>query len=108
MFALLKNKSPPNESFVQSPMSASQDLMAVLVSPRNVTFNQLVWDYLVTTSKVIHWIYPSCPPRKMVLSETIHSLLGTSFSPLSDYKSFHFVELLRAAFYLLDGMLCDS
>ena len=38
------------ESLVLSPMSVIQDLMptltAILASPRNVAFNQAIWNYL--------------------------------------------------------------
>ena len=38
------------ESLVLSPMSVIQDLMptltAILASPRNVAFNQTIWNYL--------------------------------------------------------------
>lgn len=42
------------ESIVLSPKSANQDLklnlIAVSAAPRNVTFSQLVWKYLVSVN----------------------------------------------------------
>ena len=50
------------ESLALSPTSANQDLTAVLVSPKNVLFNQSVWNHLVSTSEVMCWIDPCLPP----------------------------------------------
>ena len=94
------------ESLVLSPSSANPDfiphLTAESASPRNVTFNQSVLNYLVSTSEVTCLIDPAFPQRKVTLPETIHSLLETSFSSrLLPRKAFHFVEIFRAPFYLL-------
>ena len=54
------------ESLVLSPMSTNWDLLpnpnAISAFPRNITFNQLVWDYLVSTSEVIFPIDPVFSP----------------------------------------------
>lgn len=53
------------ESLVLSPTSANKDLIpnltAVSASPRNVTLNQSIWNYLVSTSKVICFTHPHLP-----------------------------------------------
>ena len=50
------------ESLVLSPTSVKQDLIPNLTiisaSPRNVTFNLSVWNYLVYTSEVICMVDP--------------------------------------------------
>ena len=96
------------ESLVLSPTSAKQGLISnlsvVSASPRNVTFNQLIWNYVISTSEVICTIGPLPPPKKVTLLETIHSLLDTSFFHyLLPIKGFHFAQLLRAP-DLPDGM----
>ena len=56
------------ESLVLSPTTANQDLVpnliAVSASSRNVTFNQSIWIYLVSTRKVICLIDPHLPPKE--------------------------------------------
>lgn len=66
------------------------NLMAVSASPRNLILT--IWNFLVSTSEGIH---PSDPKSRLPMPETIHS-----FPPLP-IKAFHFVQLLRAPFYLL-------
>lgn len=60
---------------------------------------------MISTSRWPAWCTLPFSQRKVALSETIHSLLGTLFFyPLPPMKTFHFVQLLRAPFYLLDKM----
>ena len=82
--------------------------MAASASPRNVTFNQSIWDYLVGNREVICQTDPTFPQRKVTLPEMTCSLETSFFHPLLPIKAFHFVQLLRAPFQLLDGVLPDS
>lgn len=54
---LKRNKGPEMESLVLSSVSANQDRIPILISvsvpPKNVTFNQSVWNFLAT-GEVIH------------------------------------------------------
>lgn len=56
------------ESLVLSPISAKHYLTPNLISvsafPKNVTFNQSVCNYLVSTSEVICLIDPCLPPKE--------------------------------------------
>lgn len=55
------------DSLVLSPLSENQDfipnLIAVLASPRNMTSNESIWNYLVSTSDVTclidTWLFPN-------------------------------------------------
>lgn len=57
---LKRNNRPIMELVVLSPTSANQDLIPNLIaasaSPKNVTFNQSIWNYLVRMSEVVHQI----------------------------------------------------
>lgn len=85
------------ESFV--PMTTNQDLTAVLTCPRNVTTEQWIWNFLISTSEVICKIrlllFPS-PPKIMSWSQTILSflLLITSL-PLSPPTYKNHLELIN-------------
>lgn len=56
-------------------------------------------------SEPMRWLAtqsPSVPTGRLPKPETIHSF------PLLPVRAFHFVQLLRASFYLLDGILLNS
>ena len=72
--------------------------MAASASPRNVTFNQSIWDYLVGNREVICQTDPTFPQRKVTLPEITCSLETSFFHPLLPIKAFHFVQLLRVPF----------
>ena len=67
------------ELLMLSPMSANQDvifnLIATLTSPRNMTFNQSIWNYLVSITEVICLKAPCLSPKEVTSLETIHALL---------------------------------
>ena len=67
------------ELLVLSPMSANQDIIlniiAILTSRRNVTFNQSIWNYLVSITEVICLKALCLSPKEMTSPETIHALL---------------------------------
>lgn len=56
------------KSLVLSTMSADQililNLTTISASPRTVTFNQSVWNFLVSTSEVICNIDPYLPQKE--------------------------------------------
>lgn len=99
------------ESLVLNFTSTNQDLIPNLIktTPRNVTFNQSGWNYLVSTSYVIYPTAPTVPLRRATFHETMHSSLKFPFSaPFPPLKTFPFLYLGGAPFYLLDEMLPDS
>ena len=51
-----KNNSPPSGVTCAKPHVSKPrpNLMAVSTSPRNASFTQSIWNYLVITSEVIH------------------------------------------------------
>ena len=72
-------------------------------------FNPSIWNYPAGTKEVICPTNSFHAPQKMILPETIHFLLETSFScPLQLIKGFHFVQLLGAPSHLLNGMLLGT
>lgn len=87
------------ESPALSLISANQDLIAVSASPRKVTFNKLIWNYLVSGTT-------RCSPKKSHLAWNDQLLARNFFScPLLPLKVSCFVQLLAITFYLVDGML---
>lgn len=74
-----KNSRSKMELLVLSRMSANQDiilnLIATLTSPRNVTFNQSIWNYLVSITEVICLKAPCLSLKEVTSPETIHALL---------------------------------
>ena len=74
-----KNSRSKMELLMLSPMSANQDvifnLIATLTSPRNMTFNQSIWNYLVSITEVICLKAPCLSPKEVTSLETIHALL---------------------------------
>lgn len=69
------------------PLSANQyliilNLIVVSASPRNMTFNQWIWNWLVCSSELFCPTDLSCPSRKVILPEIIHSLLACHFHTL--------------------------
>lgn len=87
-----------------SSTSANQDilpdLIAVATSPRNVTFNQSVWNYLVGISEVICLVgpprSPRLPPKEGDLAQNNPLLVRRTPLPhlLLPIKVFHSVQLL--------------
>lgn len=79
------------------------------IPPRNVTLKQLLWNFLINTSEVIY-LYPPFPPQKVTLLETIFFLTSNFFHPTQALRTeaFHFVQLLWASVYLVDGMQPDT
>ena len=71
-------------------LTANQDLNAVSVSPRTVTFNRPFWNYLVSASEVICLTDPNLPPAEGDPAETAHSVSNFLFLPPSGYKSLPF------------------
>ena len=72
--------------------------MAASASPRNVTFNQSIWDYLVGTSEVICQTDPTFPQRKVTLPEITCSLETSFFPSPSAYKSLSFCTAPPSSF----------
>ena len=74
-----RNSTSKMELLVLSPMSANQDiilnLIATLTSPRNGTFNQSIWNYLVSITEVICVKALCLSPKEVTSPETIHALL---------------------------------
>ena len=74
-----RNSRSKMELLVLSPMSANQDIIlniiAILTSRRNVTFNQSIWNYLVSITEVICLKALCLSPKEMTSPETIHALL---------------------------------
>ena len=94
------------ESFV--PMTANKDLIAVSASPKNMTFKQTIWNFLISTSEDICIIrpWPFLPPlKKLTQTEMILPFANNVLAPQSFclWKSSIFVQLLC----LLDRMLPD-
>lgn len=95
------------ESVVLSPMSANQDFFVVSAPPRNVCFNQSIWNFLVSTSEV------TCLRRLCLLLREgdlpwNHPLFSFPCSVLLlPLKTMHFVQLLKAPCYLPDVVLPD-
>lgn len=85
------------KSLVLSPMSANQDLIsdliAVSVSDRNLTVNNLAWNYLDKTREVI---WERHYKRKVTLSERFD--IVSSSHLLSAYKNLLFCTLVRGLF----------
>lgn len=87
------------------------DLIAVATSPRNVTFTQSVWNYLVGVSEVICLVGPPHPPhlpsKEGDLAQNNPFLVRITPLPhlLLLIKVFHSVQLLGTLPYLPDGML---
>ena len=52
------------------PISPNQDLVTVLASPRNEILIQLIWNYLVSVSEVIHLINPCHSLKESDLATT--------------------------------------
>lgn len=55
----IKRNRPKMESLVLSSTSANQnlipDLTIVSASPRNVMFNQSIWNFMLNTRELIAW-----------------------------------------------------
>lgn len=60
-----RHNRPKMESL--TPMRAKQDLTEVSTSPRNVTFNQWIWNFLINTSEVICLTNPCRSPKEQCL-----------------------------------------
>lgn len=104
------------ESFVLNPRSANQDLIANLTAvsnptPRNVTFNQPTWNFLVSIGRKSS-NRPFSFPRGS-WPKTMHSLLIIAFffsSPYLPLKIYIFCSSVTelSSLLLLRGMLPDS
>ena len=87
-------------SLVLGLMSANQGLITNLIAvfmPWKCSLNWSVWNFLGSTSEVIHLIAPVHPQRKVRPSLSL-------FLPVSAYKSSHFVRQFQTPFYLLAEM----
>ena len=86
--------------------SLNQDLITVLVSPRNGFFNQSVRNSLISISSVICLIHPYHFLKESKPAKPNHILASRThlFLLPSAHKRFHFVQFLRVPFYLLDEM----
>lgn len=100
---LKKIQQVPSGFSYAKPTSPNQDLIP------NLHFQSLqeqnlkpIWNYLVSTSQVTGLIVPS---EKVTLPETICSLRVTPLSHPLCLEVFHFVQLFRASFYLLVGIM---
>ena len=93
-----------------NPTPANQDLIpnltTVSASPHNVTCNQSIWNYLVSTGELIHQVDFAVPQQKVTLPKTVPSLLF-AFLCLLLMKVFRFAQLFSIPFYLLGEMLVD-
>ena len=56
MPGLTRNNRPKMESLVLNPTSAKEELIAFSASPKIVTFNQSIWNFLISISEVIDLI----------------------------------------------------
>ena len=86
--------------------SLNQDLITVLVSPRNGFFNQSVRNSLISISSVICLIHPHHFLKESKPAKPNHILASRThlFLLPSAHKRFHFVQFLRVPFCLLDEM----
>lgn len=89
-----------------SPMSANRVVLAketaVSASPRNVTFNKSIWNYLVSSSEVICPMDPFCLPKEGDFAWS-NRLFARNFLflPPSAYKSLSVCSATQSSFHLL-------
>ena len=99
------------KSLVLSTMSADQililNLTTISASPRTVTFNQSVWNFLVRGNEVILLIGPCHLPRESNLAWNNQLFVRIIYLfCLLPLKIFHFVSVFRTLFHLLSRDAC--
>lgn len=86
-----KQKQAKNGIAGAKPTSTNQDLISVSASPRAVTVNQPIWNYLVSSREVICHIDPFYFPEN---DEIIPHFSYPS--PLLPLQGVHFIQTFRA------------
>ena len=95
------------DSLVLSPLSENQDfipnLIAVLASPRNMTSNKSIWNYLVGTSDITCLIDTCLFPKEgdLTWGNLFFARIDSVPCFLLPVEVFHFVQVLGAPFSLL-------
>ena len=64
------------------PLVSKDDLIAIIASQRNETFNQSVWNFLAYIKEAIHLTDPCLHPKEVILPEIILSSIYDFLIPI--------------------------